>query len=61
MTNYNPKSDHAEEFINHDEILKSIAYDEENKANRELIEDLLKKASPKSSGDEIHCAGLDHR
>lgn len=50
---YNPKSMKAEEFINHDEIMETLAYAEENKSNRELIEQILKKAEERK--------GLSHR
>ena len=30
MAQYNPKSLHAEEFINHEEILETLKYAEEN-------------------------------
>ena len=41
---YDVKSLKAEEFINDEEILESLAYAAENKNNRELIETILKKA-----------------
>ena len=47
MANYDPKSRKAEEFINHEEILETIRYAEENKNNVELIDRLLEKARPK--------------
>lgn len=50
---YDPKSSKAEEFINHDEILASLAYADENKHNRQLIEDILAKARREK--------GLSHR
>ena len=34
--NYNPSSQKAEEFINHEEILETLSYAEKNK-NNELI------------------------
>ena len=37
---YNPKSMNAEEFINHEEILDSLKYADENKNNLELIDSL---------------------
>ena len=37
--NYNPSSQKAEEFINHEEILETLSYAEKNKNNVELIED----------------------
>ena len=44
---YDPKSLKAEEFINHEEILETLAYADANKHNRELIEEILEKARPK--------------
>ncbi len=41
---YNPKSRKAEEFINHDEVLASLKYADENKNNVELIDKILGKA-----------------
>ncbi len=41
---YNPKSANAADFINDEEIKLGIAYGEENKNNRELIDEILKKA-----------------
>lgn len=41
---YNPKSKHAEDFINHEEILETLEYAEKNKHNRELIDEILNKA-----------------
>ncbi|MBP5199629.1 MAG: [FeFe] hydrogenase H-cluster radical SAM maturase HydG [Schwartzia sp.] len=50
---YDPKSPHAEEFIHHGEIMDTLAYAEENKSNRALIEGLLDRA--------VDCKGLSHR
>lgn len=50
---YNPKSHKAEEFINHEEVLASINYAEENKNNLELIDKILEKAK--------RGKGLEHR
>ena len=41
---YNPKSNKAEEFINHEEVLASVQYAAENKNNIELIDSILDKA-----------------
>ena len=35
---YDVKSPRAEEFINHDEVLETLAYAESNKHNAELID-----------------------
>ncbi len=61
MANYNPKSLKAEEFINHEEILATLEYAEQNKNNVELIDSILEKARPKKNGNGCVCAGLTHR
>ena len=58
---YNPKSLKAEEFINHEEILDTIRYAQENKHNVALIDELLEKARPKKTDHGTFCAGLTHR
>lgn len=50
---YNVMSPKAEEFIDHEEILESLKYAEENKHNKELIESILEKAKA--------CKGISHR
>lgn len=50
---YDLKSMKAEEFINHEEIMDSLKYAEENKDNGELIEKILEKASLRR--------GIDHK
>ena len=50
---YNKMSPHAEEFINHEEILESLDYAEKNKDNYELIDSLIEKAALRK--------GLSHR
>ncbi|MGN0499439.1 MAG: [FeFe] hydrogenase H-cluster radical SAM maturase HydG [Acutalibacteraceae bacterium] len=44
MYKYDPKSLKAEEFINHEEIEATLKYADENKNNRELIDQILEKA-----------------
>ena len=61
MAVYDPKSLHAEEFINHEEIEQTLRYAEENKHNIPLIDSILEKARPKQSGKGSVCAGLTHR
>lgn len=41
---YNPKSQDAEEFINHEEVLETLKYSDDNKNNIELIDKILNKA-----------------
>ena len=53
MAKYDPKSLKAEEFINHEEILDTVAYAEENKRNTALIDEILEKAKKRK--------GLNHR
>lgn len=50
---YNPKSSKAEEFINHEEILATLSYADENKHNAALINEILAKAKLEK--------GLSHR
>ena len=50
---YNPKSLKAEEFIDHQEILDTLKYADENKDNLELVDSLLEKAA--------QLKGLTHR
>ena len=61
MAIYNSKSLKAEEFINHEEILDTIRYAQENKHNVALIDELLEKARPKKTDHGTFCAGLTHR
>ena len=58
---YNPKSLCADDFINHEEILATLEYAEQNKNNLELIHQILEKAKPKKQGNSTVCAGLNHR
>ena len=53
MYQYNPASKLAEEFINHEEILETLQYAEENKNNEALITELIEKAKLSK--------GLSHR
>ena len=57
---YDKKSLKAEEFINHEEVLRTLDYAEKNKSNLELINKILDKARPAKTGRETHCAGLTH-
>lgn len=50
---YNSKSKIATEFIDHEEILKTLAYAEKNKENRPLIEGILERAKD--------CKGLSYQ
>lgn len=61
MALYDPKSRKAEEFINHQEILDTIRYAEENKHNLPLIDAILEKARPRKTDKGTFCSGLTHR
>lgn len=50
---YNPKSLKAEEFIDHQEILDTLAYSEAHKNDQELILQILEKAKERK--------GLSHK
>lgn len=50
---YNPASKNPDEFINHEEILETLAYAEANKHNEELISSIIEKAKLRK--------GLTHR
>ena len=50
---YDVNSKHADDFINHEEILDTLDYAEKNKDNMELIDSILEKA-------RLH-KGLSHR
>ena len=41
---YDPKSRQADDFINHQEIEDTLAYAEEHKSDRALIESLINKS-----------------
>ena len=57
---YDKKSLKAEEFINHEEVLRTLDYAEKNKNNLELIDKILEKARPVKNGRETFCKGLTH-
>ena len=50
---YDVNSKHADDFINHEEILNTLAYADENKDNLALVESIIKKAENRK--------GLTHR
>ena len=61
MSNYNPKSLVAEEFISDAEIRDTLAYAEEHKNDLPLIRAILDKARPQKTATGYVCAGLTHR
>ena len=58
---YDVKSPKAEEFISHQEILDTLAYAEENKENRELLDAIFstRKSLPLSIGGSISVNSLE--
>lgn len=50
---YNPKSQIAEEFINHKEIIESLTFADNNKNNIKLVREIIDKAR--------ECKGISHR
>ncbi len=61
MSNYNPFSAKAEEFISDAEIRATLVFADANKNNTALIYEILEKARPKRVNGKINCAGLSHR
>ena len=61
MYKYDVKSLKAEEFINNEEILETLAYAKENKNNLELIQTILEKARPVKKDKGYVCNGLSHK
>ena len=57
MAIYNPKSMHADEFINDEEIQETLRYAEENKNNVELIDSLLERPAPATPPPERSAQG----
>ncbi|WP_196605169.1 [FeFe] hydrogenase H-cluster radical SAM maturase HydG [Pectinatus haikarae] len=50
---YEAKSEHADDFINHEEVMETLGYAEKNKHNRVMLEEILEKAQKNK--------GLSHR
>ena len=61
MAIYNPKSLHAEEFINDAEIRETLEYAEAHKNDLPLIREILEKAKPVKKARGYECRGLTHR
>ena len=61
MYKYDKKSLIADEFINDEEIRKTLEYAEQNKNNEALIDEILEKARPYKTDKGTFCRGLDHR
>ena len=58
---YDPKSLHADEFINHQEILDTLAYAQEHKDDLDLCRRILAKAHPNVAPKKEHCSIITHR
>lgn len=61
MYKYDPKSLCADEFINHQEVLDTLQYADDNKDNMDLINEILEKAKPYKADKGYQCHGLTHR
>lgn len=58
---YDPSSSRADEFINHQEILDTLAFADEHKHDLRLIDKILDKAQPNLNPARDHCSALSHR
>ena len=61
---YDVNSKCADDFINHEEILETLAYADENKENIELIDAIIEKAKKRQRTlppGGFRPAGLSHR
>lgn len=58
---YDPSSSRADEFINHQEILDTLAFADEHKHDLRLIDKILDKAQPNLNPARDHCSVLSHR
>ena len=61
MALYDPKSPCADEFINHQEIVDTLAYAEAHKDDLDLCRRILAKAHPNVAPKEEHCTCITHR
>ena len=61
MSVYDPKSLHAEDFINDAEIRETLDYAEAHKNDLPLIKEILEKARPVKKARGYVCRGLTHR
>ncbi len=61
MAAYNVASPHADEFINHQEVLDTLAYAQQHKDDLELCRQILQKARGNLTPANDHGAVLTHR
>ena len=61
MAVYDPKSLHAEDFINDEEIRETLAFAEAHKNDAAMIAEILEKARPVRHNNGCTCRGLTHR
>ena len=61
MSVYDPKSLHAEDFINDEEIRETLSYAEAHKNDLALQREILEKARPVKQARGYTCRGLTHR
>ncbi len=58
---YNAASRKAEEFIDHEEVLASLAHADKYKNDTAYLDELLEKAKPVWKNGLLECPGLPHR
>lgn len=61
MYEYDPSSRCADEFINHEEILDTLAYADEHKDDLELCHAIIEKARKNTDLASNHCTVISHR
>ena len=61
MSSYNVRSPRADEFINHAEILDTLAYAEAHKSDAALARSILEKARTNLAPAHDHGTTLTHR
>ncbi len=61
MSVYDPKSLHAEDFINDAEIRETLAFAEAHKSDIGMLREILEKARPVKQARGYTCRGLTHR
>ena len=55
---YDVNSKHADDFINHEEILETLAYADENKNNMKLIDAIIEKTKRADTSGSISSSRL---
>ena len=61
MAVYDVKSPHADEFINHEEILETLEFAQAHKDDIDVCRAILAKAHPHVAPKQAHCTCITHR